>query len=84
MKFPLDGFKLTALFLSKSCRTILTNSQAAMLCSLKVSFIASQTRESCSKTGKHLLGTISCSHPFVISALLDGVSDTLETIGKVL
>lgn len=48
----------------------------------KVSFIASQTRELCSKTGKHLLGTISSTHPFVITALLDSISATIETIGK--
>ncbi|KAJ7394035.1 Ectopic P granules protein 5 [Desmophyllum pertusum] len=48
----------------------------------KVSFIASQTRESSSKTGRYLLGTISCSHPFVISVLLEKVSETLDTIGK--
>ena len=51
--------------------------------SLQVSFIASSTRESCSKTGKHLLGTISCTHPFVVSVLLDSISATIETIGKV-
>ena len=49
----------------------------------QVSFIASQTRESCSKTGKHLLGTISSTHPFVISVLLESVSATIATIGKV-
>ncbi|CAH3172967.1 unnamed protein product, partial [Porites evermanni] len=48
----------------------------------KVSFIASQTRESCSKTGKHLLGTISSYHPFVISVLLESVSTTIQVIGK--
>ena len=49
----------------------------------QVSFIASQTRESCSKTGKHLLGTISSYHPFVISVLLESVSTTIQVIGKV-
>nr|XP_058943375.1 ectopic P granules protein 5 homolog [Pocillopora verrucosa] len=48
----------------------------------KVSFIASQTRESSSKTGRHLLGTISSVHPFVISVLLENVSATLDIIGK--
>lgn len=51
--------------------------------SFQVSFIASQTRESTSKTGRYLLGTISNSHPFVISVLLENVDATLDTIGKV-
>lgn len=51
--------------------------------SFQVSFIASQTRESTSKTGRYLLGTISNSHPFVISVLLENVNATLDTIGKV-
>lgn len=79
---------ITKLLGNVQCRTVAKDSVKKLPLTdvfflLKVSFIASQTRESSSKTGRHLLGTISSVHPFVISVLLENVSATLDIIGKV-
>ena len=51
---------------------------------LQVSYVASETREFCSKNGRDLLSTIATVHPFVISVLMKRVAETVEIVGKVM
>lgn len=49
----------------------------------QVSYVTLSTRESFSKVGRELLGTITAVHPDVISILLDRVQDTIDQVGMV-
>ena len=40
-------------------------------------------RETYSKTGAHLLGSIAIVHPFIISALLDRAETAVGAVGEV-
>ncbi|XP_037364483.1 ectopic P granules protein 5 homolog isoform X1 [Talpa occidentalis] len=49
----------------------------------EVSYVNLSTRETFSKVGRELLGTITAVHPEIISILLDRVQDTIEQVGMV-
>uniref|UniRef100_A0A8B9NXW7 Ectopic P-granules autophagy protein 5 homolog n=1 Tax=Apteryx owenii TaxID=8824 RepID=A0A8B9NXW7_APTOW len=49
----------------------------------EVSYVSLSTRETFSKVGRELLGTIASTHTQIISVLLDRVRDTIEKVGMV-
>ncbi|KAM5222084.1 ectopic P granules protein 5 homolog isoform 2-T2 [Ctenodactylus gundi] len=49
----------------------------------EVSYVAVSTRETFSKVGRELLGTIAAAHPEIISILLDRVKETIDQVGMV-
>ncbi|PNJ80670.1 EPG5 isoform 3 [Pongo abelii] len=49
----------------------------------EVSYVTLSTRETFSKVGRELLGTITAVHPEIISVLLDRVQETIDQVGMV-
>uniref|UniRef100_A0A8I3W1T9 Ectopic P-granules 5 autophagy tethering factor n=1 Tax=Callithrix jacchus TaxID=9483 RepID=A0A8I3W1T9_CALJA len=49
----------------------------------EVSYVTLSTRETFSKVGRELLGTITAVHPEIISILLDRVQETIDQVGMV-
>ncbi|PNI60768.1 EPG5 isoform 4 [Pan troglodytes] len=47
----------------------------------EVSYVTLSTRETFSKVGRELLGTITAVHPEIISVLLDRVQETIDQVG---
>lgn len=45
--------------------------------------MCSQTREACSKVGRELLVSVANAHPFILSLLVQGTKDNMDTIGSV-
>ncbi|KAK2094415.1 Ectopic P granules protein 5 [Saguinus oedipus] len=50
----------------------------------EVSYVTLSTRETFSKVGRELLGTITAVHPEIISILLDRVQETIDQVGMTL
>ncbi|CAK8671082.1 unnamed protein product [Clavelina lepadiformis] len=49
----------------------------------KVSFVYKSTRDICSKMGRELLCSVACYHPYVISTLLQFISDDMSSVASV-
>lgn len=49
----------------------------------QVCYVSVFTRETYSKVGRELLAAIATAHPYVISVLLERLTETIQTVGMV-